>query len=234
MTTTLHERRADGAAVRAKPAGHAPAGRRTRLPEVVVGVAMMVAFALGAVLWHLSTTERVAALALSRPVHRGTVIGRADLRVVYLPGDGAVAHLDRTRASVVLGRTARADMPAGTLLTAASVDSGESLGAGEGVVGLSLSPGQVPVDELVPGDLVDVVSAAGPGSPPQAAPDVANVVPDPAPSGIVASGAAVYAVGKEGVQGKRVVSIRLPKDDANRVAMAAERGDVRLVLVGRP
>ena len=234
MTTTIQERSVNGAAAPAKRAGHTRAGRRARLPEVVVGVGMAVAFALGAVLWHLSSTERLPALALSRPVQRGAVIKSRDLRVVYLPRDGAIAHLDRADAGKVLGRLARTDLPAGTLITPASVDTGRSLGAGEGVVGLSLAPGQVPVGELAPGDLVDVVSASASDPAQPAVPGDAAVVAEPAQAGTVASGATVYAVGEEGVQSKRVVSIRLPKDDANRVAAAAERGEVRLVLVGRP
>ena len=50
---------------------------------------------------------------------------------------------------------------------------------------------------------------------------------------MLASRAAVYAIDDLGTQGRRVVSIKLPEADANRVAAAAERGPVRLVLVGQ-
>ena len=47
------------------------------------------------------------------------------------------------------------------------------------------------------------------------------------------AGYEVYAVEELGTQGRRFVSLKLPETDANRVAAAAERGRVRLVLVGR-
>ncbi len=234
MTTTIHSRRSNGAGPptdlnRPRPD---PSGRRTRVPELVVGVALAVGFALAGVLWHLSSTDKQAVLALARPVSRGDVIERSDVRDVYLASDDPIAHLTSGQSSLVVGRPARADMAAGTLLTSRSVDTGPTLDAGQGVVGLSLEPGQVPIDRLVPGDLVDVVSAAGAVSP---APETdATASPATIGAAVIAEGAAVYAVDDVGAQGRRVVSIKLAKDDANRVAAAAERGAIRLVLVGRP
>lgn len=196
-----------------------PPGRRARVPELVVGLGLMVGFALAAVLWHASTTERVPALALANPVARGEVIEASDLRVVQLSGD-SVAYLGQEDAPVLLGRPAAADLPAGALLTPASVDADVSIGPGEGVVGLALDPGQFPASALVPGDVVNVIAAADAS----AAASVMNPV--------LVSGAVVYAVTDIGTQGKRFVSIKLAVADANRVAAAAERGPVRLVLVG--
>ena len=68
------------------------------MPELVVGVALMVGFALAAVLWHMSATDKESALTLAGPVSRGHVIEAADLRVVYLASDDPIAHLDRTDA----------------------------------------------------------------------------------------------------------------------------------------
>lgn len=233
MTTTTTATRTNGAGtIGARPVLEPPR-RRVRPPEVLVGVGFAVAFALASVLWHLSTTERQAVLALARPVARGEVVKAGDLRVVYLASDDAIAHLSRTDSARVVGRPAGADLPAGTLLTAASVTSAPTLGDGEGVVGLSLEPGQVPVAELVPGDLVDVVAAteAAPATTTGEAPPPLDANPEPA---AIATGATVYAVAGPSVQGKRVVSIKLAKPEATRVAAAAERGGIRLVLVGRP
>jgi len=78
---------------------------------------------------------------------------------------------------------------------------------------------------LLPGDFVNVI--AGPVEGAAAAP-----TPGAQPS-VLATRAAVYAVGDLGTQGRRFVSIKLPEADANRVAAAAERGPVRLVLVSK-
>jgi hypothetical protein len=200
-----------------------PPGRRVRVPELLVGTALMLFFSLAAVLWHLRDTEKTAALALANPMRRGEVVEAGDLRVVYVSAGDAIAHLDRTQAASVGGRVAVADLPAGTLLTAASVSPRLSVAPGEGVVGLALEPGQVPAGELVPGDVVNVV--AGPAS--------ASVDSSGRESTLLASLAEVYAVEDLGVQGRKVVSLKLPVADANRVAAAAERGPLRLVLVGR-
>jgi hypothetical protein len=202
-----------------------PTARRVRVPELVVGVALMVGFALAAVLWHTSSTSKEAALALSRPVPRGHVIEQRDLQVVYLASDDNIAHLSRTESGSLIGRVTLADLPAGTLLTSGSVAPRVAIGPNEGVVGLALEAGQVPATTLLPGDLVNVI--AGPAESASAstatAATGANVV--------LATRAAVYDVSELGTQGRMFVSIKLGEQDANRVAAAAERGPVRLVLV---
>jgi flagella basal body P-ring formation protein FlgA len=134
VATSLEQRRVQGngsapgaAPLRVEP----PAGRRARVPELVVGVALMVGFALAAVLWHMSSTDKQAALALARPVSRGHVIEPSDLRVVYLASDDPIAHLGRTDAATVTGRVALTDLPVGTLLTAGSVAPRVTIGADE-------------------------------------------------------------------------------------------------------
>lgn len=202
-----------------------PNKRRTRLPELALGMAMMIGFALAAVLWHMNSTEKYPALALSRPVERGQVIQAADLRIVYVASDDRIAHLGKDEAAGVIGRIAVSDLSKGILVTRANVADRVALGAEEGVVGLALDPGQVPTPVMVPGDLVNVVAGgpAGESSPPGAA----------AGNEVLASGATVFAIETLGTQGRKFVSLKLPEADANRVAAAAQRGPLRLVLVGR-
>lgn len=202
-----------------------PPGRRARLPEMAVGAAMVIGFSLAAVLWHMSTTDKEPALALARAVGRGEVIEAADLRVTYIASDDRIARLGRDDASAVVGRMTLSDLPAGTLLTRGSVAPRSSVGAGEGVVGLALDPGQVPAPELLPGDVVNVVAG-----PPEGA---GAAEADGTQSTLLATAAEVYAVEELGTQGRTFVSLKLPETVANRVAAAAQRGPVRLVLVGR-
>lgn len=227
MVTTVERQRAqaNGAGGQAAPFNlEPPPGRRTRLPELAVGGALMVGFALAAVLWHMSSTEKTAALALAKAVERGQLVEAADLRVVYVSSDDPIAYIPKHESAAVVGRVALSDLPAGTLVTRGNVASRVTVGADDGVVGLALEPGQVPA-ELVPGDLVNVI--AGPS---QAGPEVG---PGGQESAVVASAAEVYAVEELRSQGRRIISLKLPEADANRVAAAAERGPLRLVLVGR-
>jgi len=177
-----------------------------------MGAALMVGFTLAGVLWHLSSTDKEAVLALAAPVGRGEVIEAGDVRVVYVSSDDAIASLPRSESPAVVGRVAAADLPAGAVLNRDSVLPGAALGAGEAVVGLSLDPGQVPLARLARGDRVDVV--AGDGL-------------------VLARDAEVYEVQDLRAQAKTVVSVRLPRAQSAGVAAAAEAGGLRLVLVGR-
>jgi Flp pilus assembly protein CpaB len=199
-----------------------PARQRRRLPELMIGIIVMVVFALGAVLWHSSTTEREAVLALVGDIERGETIAGADLRAVYVASDDPIAHVRQEESGDIVGRIATTDLEAGTLVTRSQVADRVTIGAGEGVVGLALDPGQFPALGLLPGDRVNVVSAE------PVAPEDGE---DP-PSPVLARGGEVFAVEDLGGQGRQFVSLRMSEDDANRVAAAAERGPVRLVLVG--
>lgn len=223
MTATKIQGNGAGGRVRESPRIEPPARRRGRLPEVAVGVIIMVGFALAAVLWHMSSTSSEPALALAVDVNRGDVIEASDLRVVYLSSDGPIAHLPDTASAELVGKIAVADIPAGTLLTRSDVGEGVGIEAGEGVVGLALDPGQFPAPGLLPGDVVNVV----PGSP------AAGSDGEPEEDQVLAARAEVFAVEEVGTQGRLVVSLKMPEAEANVVAAAAERGPIRLVLVSR-
>lgn len=199
-----------------------PTRQRGRLPELVIGLIVMVVFALGAVLWHGSTTERQAVLALAGDIERGDTIAATDLRVVYVSSDDPIAYTAEQDSAAIVGRIAATDLAAGTLVTSSQVADRVALGQGDGVVGLALDPGQFPALSLLPGDRVNVVSGA----------PSAQEADEGQPSTVLASGAEVFAVEELGGQGRQFVSLRMGEDDANRVASAAERGPVRLVLVG--
>jgi len=220
--TTIDRARGNGSTgVTDAPTIEPPQGR-TRLPELAIGIVLMVACALAAVLWHTSSTSRQAVLTLAGDIERGETIDAADLRVVYLNSDDSVASLPESASAAIVGRIAVTDLDAGTLLTPSQFTERTALSAGDGVVGLALDPGQFPALGLLPGDRVNVVTASQPTEGDEAAES----------SPVLASGAEVFAVEELGNQGRQFVSLRMPEADANRVAAAAERGPVRLVLVG--
>ena len=221
--TTVDRARCNGAGTVAdEPRLEAPSSRRGRLPELAIGLVLMVGFALAAVLWHLSSTSKDAVLALAADVERGEVIDASDLRVVYLASDEPLSHLPESASATVVGRIATTDLEAGTLLTRSQVTERVALAPGDGVVGLALDPGQFPALGLAPGDRVNVVTA----TPSEGSDDDGEV------SAVLAEDGEVFAVEDLGSQGRQFVSLRMSEADANRVASAAERGPVRLVLVG--
>jgi hypothetical protein len=193
--------------------------KRIRTSEVAVGGLVTLLFALGAVMWHLHSIERVPALAVATAIERGATVERADLRIVYVPRDGAPAHLDTDRIDSVLGRVALVDLPAGSLLTPSLVADAATVGEGQAIVGLSLDPGAYPALGLAPGDHIDVVRGL----------DIAAL--DDSPS-VIAGDATVFAV-DELSSDRLLVSILTDQDSAQRVAASATAGDLRLVMVTR-
>lgn len=192
----------------------APTSRRARIPELLLGLALTVGFALAVLVWHANSTQRDAALALAVPVERGETITADHLEVIYLGTDDTVARLDPSHSVDIIGRVAAADLEAGSLVTTSNVVDVPALGPGQGVVGLALDPGQYPAGRLSPGDVVNVV-VTGEGD-----------------TLVIAEAATVFSVEDLGGQGRRFVSLKASEEDANRVAAAAESGPVRLVLVG--
>ena len=186
------------------------------MPELAIGVFVMVAFALGAVLWHLNSVSKVPALAVSSSVKRGDTVRASDLRVVYIGSEDRVARLEDGQSSEVVGRVALVDMPVGTLITRDLVADATNLKRGDGVVGLSLEPGQYPATGLAPGDRVDVVRSPEDGG-------------GSVKSAVIVRDATVYAVEDLGSD-RQLVSIKAGQDDAEAVAAAAG-GSLRLVLV---
>jgi hypothetical protein len=174
----------------------------------------LVAFsALVAVVLFSGASAREPVLALANQVNRGQVVAMEDLMVVYVASDDPIATLSSEEASSLVGLTAVADLPAGTIVTSAHLASRNLIGEGEGVVGMALAPGEYPTLSLAPGDRVEIVVTDGTGG------------------GRVIASADVFDVTELGVQGERFVSLRLPADLTAGVAAAVEAGQVRLVLV---
>ncbi len=194
-----------------------PPGRRVRVPEVAIGLVVTVVFALGAVLWHLSTVEKVPALAASSPIERGELIDSSDVRVIYVSSDDALARLDSSQINRVVGSVAVVDLAAGTLFTPSVVAEASAIDVGEGVVGLSLEPGAYPARGLAPGDRVNVVRAA----------NVADLDAEPT---VVARNATVFAI-DELSSDQLLVSVLTTEGAAEMVAASAGAGGLRLVLV---
>jgi Flp pilus assembly protein CpaB len=194
-----------------------------QVPQLLIAVLLVAVSALVAVVLFSSAASREPVLALAQPVERGQVIGSGDLMVVYVATDDPIATVPSDSASKLVGLTAVADLEAGTILTPDLFVSRSLLDAGEGVVGLALSPGEYPTPLLAPGDRVDVVLtdpvAAGAGD---------------ATSDAVVASAEVFDVAVLGTQGDRFVSLRVPTEAAADVARAAAAGRVRLVLVAEP
>jgi SAF domain len=140
-------------------------GRRRSVPHLLVGALLVLACAVGGVLWSLAAGDRQRVLALAREVAVGQVLSTADLREVSIAVDPGMSTVAASQASTVVGRTMATSLPAGSLLTPEMLSAALVPGAGQAIAALALKPGAFP-PELAPGAQVTVVlvPASSPGS----------------------------------------------------------------------
>jgi hypothetical protein len=202
-----------------------PAPRRPRRrngPLAIVGVLLVVACAaLFAVGW-LQAGNRRPVLALDRPVTAGQVIAAADLQVVRVSASGPVSLVPASQESAVVGQTAAAAMPAGSLLTSTEIGTAP-LGKGQALLGVAVKPGQYPPD-LSAGQTVDVLSTPqGSSSGVSSATSAAAL---PAGRAVVLS-----VVTPQASQGGTVVELEVSQDAMPQVAAASASGQIALATV---
>lgn len=226
MSTTAPPQSSSASAVRPPPAAPPRSSGVVRAPgtgrqhRLVLAVLLIVAgAAIGAAL-YLSGDSRQQVVVAARDIPAGTVISADDLGTAEISGSGvsAVAGADASR---LLGQTATSLIPAGALLHADMVDPAPPPGPGQVAVGLALTAGQLPVTELAPARLVEVMqvpAAADGGS------------PEPAVGVVLVEEAEVLSVSAD-VSGAWLVTVAVDRADAPAVTAAAAAGRVTLGLL---
>ncbi|WP_042368928.1 SAF domain-containing protein [Streptacidiphilus neutrinimicus] len=195
--------------------------RRRSLIRAAAGVAtVVVAAGAGLALWS-ATQQRTEVLALARPVAFGQVIGPGDVRVVEASSLPGVPALRASQTDLVVGHRAAASLPAGTLLTAALVNS-SALAAGQDAVSLVVKEGHYPA--LSVGDLVRIEDTGS----------------SPAPSDAATSGTAGQAVeasvlsvqqAADTASGAGAIVLTVSVGDADALRLASEAAPA-VVLTG--
>ena len=124
-----------------------------RTPEVAVGLLIIAVCVIGAMMWGRSAVTGTRVLVVSRDLSRGDVIDETDLSTVSLTSASDIALLPASVAAEVVGMRTTVDIESGSPLTSAQVSAASELRPGEGLVGLTIAPGESP-DELSSGDAV--------------------------------------------------------------------------------
>lgn len=219
MTTTAREDRKPGPrSTTPEPAPVAPAVKLRRRPGLVVIAVVVTALGclLGAWAWSaMSSTEEV--LAATHTIHRGEIIRAGDLKRIRISGDLALTPLPASAYDSVVGHRAALDISAGGLLTTDSSITAPMPPKGQSVVGISLTPAQVPAMPMRGGDKVRIIVTPGDNS------DAATGTP-PFTSAVVVDTAL------DETTGNTVVNVLVPHADASVLAARAATGHVALVL----
>jgi len=138
--------------------GLVPRGVKRRVPEVGMGLLLVV---LGAVLMIVfvggsDPTRKV--LALSRNVSKGDFLSAADITDVALPADTQIAALDLRNQSSIIGSQVAGDYAAGMILTPQLLMPNRDLPEGMIVIGSQLEAGQYPIRNFRAGESVNLLA----------------------------------------------------------------------------
>lgn len=218
-TATRYESSHDRATPAAPPM--APPPKLRRRPGLIAASA--VAVCLGALLagWAwTATTNTHEVLAARADIERGSVIEAEDLVRVRVNADPALATVSASSLEDVVGQRAAFDIPAGSMLTPGSYAETALPADNTSVVGVALTPAQVPGLDLQVGDRVRVVVTPAEGS--------------EAPTGVPQfSEAEVVGVRTADDTGLLVVDLLVPHSEAAQLAARVATGNVAIVLDSR-
>ncbi|CAO5187341.1 Membrane protein [Frankia sp. AiPs1] len=211
---TEHDLRRAGA----RPAARLTGGvrRRRRVPYLLLGLVLVVGCAAAGLVAGVRVGSRTPVLVLARPVTVGHVLVAADLREARISSGGVDTIASGARATV-LGRPVAYSLPAGTVLSRATVGAAQVPPTGQAIAAVAVKAGQFPTG-LASGSRVSVVAAP-------AASAVATTPDDEARSWL-ATVVAVVASDSD----QTVVSLQLAEGDARALA-AAPAGQISVVTV---
>lgn len=212
----------------APPAGVAVVPSTRRRPGLAAAGAGLVVFSMLVGAWmFLASSRTIGVLVAARDLAPGEQLDASDVRVVQLSRPGDLRAVMSTQQELVVGRTTRGPVPAGTLLnTSLFVDRDEAVPAGQVVVGLALSPGSAPSGQLAAGDRVELLAVAR---------SVAGSSTQAPPARVLAVGSvwSVEPIGSgSSATGKIWVSLLVPQASHGDVAQAAADDRLRIGLLG--
>jgi len=220
MTTSAREDRRPGPRTAMPEAGTSitPPPKLRRRPAMVVSAVVVTALGclLGAWAWS-ATTDTQEVLAARDTIHRGDVIEAEDIQRIRISADPALSPLPASAYDDVIGQRAALDIAAGGLMTSESTADQPMPPQGQSIVGISLTPAQVPAMPMYGGDKVRIIVTPGEN----------GDVPANAPQFTAAVVVGTYL---DETTGNTVVNVLVPYADASVLAARAATGNVALVL----
>ncbi len=133
------------------------AKRRWRIPELAVGLVLMLGGALGAILLSRSGDSIVIVVGAAHDLQRGDKITPKDLVAVETSQSLAGSFITEAQASALIGQTALVDLRASTPLTVSMFSDQQQLLPSEALTSAAIQQGNYPID-LAVGDQVRIVT----------------------------------------------------------------------------
>ena len=137
--------------------GERTAKRHWRIPELAVGLVLMLGGALGAILLSRSGDSVVVVVGAAHDLQRGEKITREDLIAVETPLSMSNAFVADTQAASLIGQTVLVNLQASTPLTLSMFSDQQQLLPDEALTSAAIQQGNYPVD-LAVGDQVRLIT----------------------------------------------------------------------------
>lgn len=131
--------------------------RGVRIPEFAIGLLIVSVCVIGAFLWQNSGTSGTPVLVTARNLERGHEIQASDLETITVTSSANIALLQASTATDVVGMRMVNDIATGSPLTPSQLTGIDPLAVGEGLVGITVTKSQAPID-LFPGDEVRLIA----------------------------------------------------------------------------
>lgn len=219
MTADVETDRPRSRADRPAPSGAVPSRVRNRPRPAIIalGIALIIVAGLAAAFIYTSTGRTVTVFSASADIARGDAVEASALTTVEIPDDQRIPSYLTAQADSVIGSTATVDIPAGTIISPNNTGTSASIPAGTSLVGISLTPAQLPPYPLVNGDPVRIVETpVNGGEPPATTPETFS--------------ATIATVEFDDVSGNTLIAVSVDALDAADVAARAATGRVGIIL----
>ena len=135
------------------------AKRRWRIPELAVGLVLMLGGALGAILLSRSGDSIVIVVGAAHDLQRGDKIMPKDLVAVETSQSLSGSFITEAQASALIGQIALVDLRASTPLTVSMFSDQQQLLPNEALTSAAIQQGNYPID-LAVGDQVRIVTVS--------------------------------------------------------------------------
>ena len=193
--------------------------RVRRLPEMAIGIVLVIAGGFGSLLLYQSASDTETIVGAAHSLRRGHVLQRSDLTGIAMSGDIDESFIVGADAATLIGKVMIVDMSSGMPFIDNMVTDRAILGVDDVLTAVALEPGRFP-PELAVGDRVSVALL----------PDV--TVAQATPPEIFAGSVSVWSITQpDGDFSQAIVTLRSDLEFSRAVAAA---GSTRLSLIGEP
>jgi len=146
--------------VRGEAGAIAPVRTRRSWVYAAGAAALIIVGGVASVFIYSTSLHTQQVFVIAKSIDRGDTITKDDLTTIDVAAGQRTDGVAAADSSSLIGKVATVDLPKGSLLTRSAVASALPVPDGQALVGLSLKPAQLPSQQLVAGDRIEIVPIA--------------------------------------------------------------------------